>query len=49
LTRLAGQMPAAGSVFVVDGVRFKVLAADATRIIRISVERVELENNDEEH
>jgi putative hemolysin len=48
LTRLAGQMPVAGSVFVVDGVRFKVLAADATRIIRISVERVELENNDEE-
>ncbi|MFO7562561.1 MAG: hemolysin family protein [Enhygromyxa sp.] len=48
LTRLAGQMPIAGSVFVVEGVRFKVLAADATRLIRISVERVELEDDDEE-
>jgi putative hemolysin len=48
LTRLAGQMPIAGSVFVVDGVRFKVLAADATRIIRVSVERVEVEDDDEE-
>lgn len=48
LTRLGGQMPVAGSVFVVEGVRFKVLAADATRIIRISVERVEIEDDDEE-
>lgn len=48
LTRLAGQMPIAGSVFVVEGVRFKVLAADATRIIRVSVERVEVEDDDEE-
>jgi putative hemolysin len=46
LTRLAGQMPVAGSVFVVDGVRFKVLAADQTRIIRISVERVDSEQPD---
>ncbi len=44
LTRLAGQMPTAGSVFVWEGVRFKVLAADATRIIRVSVERVEVED-----
>lgn len=48
LTRLAGQMPIAGSVFVVEGVRFKVLAADATRLIRISVERVELEDGEDE-
>jgi len=43
LTRLAGQMPIAGSVFVWEGVRFKVLAADATRIIRVSAERVEMD------
>jgi putative hemolysin len=48
LTRLAGQMPIAGSVFVVEGVRFKVLAGDVTRLIRISVERVELEDADDE-
>ncbi|NVB42541.1 HlyC/CorC family transporter [Pseudenhygromyxa sp. WMMC2535] len=48
LTRLAGQMPIAGSVFVWEGVRFKVLAADATRIIRVSVERVEVEDDDDE-
>jgi CBS domain containing-hemolysin-like protein len=47
LTRLAGQMPVAGSVFVVEGVRFKVLAADVTRIIRVSVERVEVEDAEE--
>ena len=41
LTRMAGQMPIAGSVFVWEGIRFKILAADATRIIRVSVERVE--------
>ena len=49
LTRLGGQMPIAGSVFVWEGVRFKVLAADATRIIRVSAERVEaVEANEEE-
>ncbi|MFV8753895.1 hemolysin family protein [Nannocystaceae bacterium ST9] len=48
LTRLAGQMPVAGSVFVWDGVRFKVLAADATRIIRVSVERVEVEDYEDD-
>lgn len=48
LTRLAGQMPIAGSVFVWENVRFKILAADATRIIRVSAERVDLEDDDEE-
>jgi CBS domain containing-hemolysin-like protein len=48
LTRLGGQMPIAGSVFVWEGVRFKVLAADATRIIRVSAERVEVVEDDEE-
>jgi putative hemolysin len=48
LTRLAGQMPGAGSVFVWEGVRFKVLAADATRIIRVSVERVEVEDYEDD-
>ena len=48
LTRLAGQMPIAGSVFVWEGIRFKVLAANATRIIRVSAERVELEDDEEE-
>lgn len=47
LTRLAGQMPVAGSVFVWEGVRFKVLAADATRIVRVSVERVEIEDDED--
>lgn len=48
LTRLAGQMPGAGSVFVWEGVRFKVLAADATRIVRVSVERVEIEDYEDD-
>lgn len=48
LTRLAGQMPIAGSVFVWEAVRFKVLAADATRIIRVSAERVDVEDDEEE-
>jgi putative hemolysin len=48
LTRLGGQMPIAGSVFVWEGVRFKVLAADATRIIRVSAERVEAVEASEE-
>ncbi|MCA9696746.1 MAG: HlyC/CorC family transporter, partial [Myxococcales bacterium] len=48
LTRLGGQMPIAGSVFVWEGARFKVLAADATRIIRVSVERVEVDADEDE-
>lgn len=47
LTRLAGQMPIAGSVFVWEGLRFKVLAADATRIIRVSAERVDQDDASE--
>lgn len=47
LTRMAGQMPIAGSVFVWEGIRFKILAADATRIIRVSVERVELDDDED--
>jgi CBS domain containing-hemolysin-like protein len=43
LTRLAGQIPIAGSVFVWEGARFKVLSADSRRIDRVSVERVEPE------
>ncbi|MBL4689780.1 MAG: HlyC/CorC family transporter [Nannocystaceae bacterium] len=41
LTQLAGQMPITGSVFVFEALRFKVLAADDRKLIRISVERVE--------
>ncbi|MGB1015745.1 MAG: hemolysin family protein [Nannocystaceae bacterium] len=41
LTRLAGQIPVAGSVFVWERLRFKVLAADARHVIRVSVERIE--------
>jgi putative hemolysin len=48
LTRLAGQMPTAGSVFVWEGVRFKVLGADVTRIVRVSVERVEIEDYEDD-
>lgn len=47
LTQLAGQMPTRGSVFVYEGIRFKVLAADDRRVIRVSVERVELEDDDD--
>lgn len=47
LTRLAGQMPIAGSVFVWESVRFKILAADATRIIRVSVELLEITDDAE--
>ncbi|HET6583056.1 MAG TPA: hemolysin family protein [Nannocystaceae bacterium] len=43
LTQLAGQMPIAGSVFVVEGLRFKVLAADNRRVLRVSVEQVEVD------
>jgi putative hemolysin len=47
LTQLAGQMPIAGSVFVYEGVRFKVLAANDRRVIRVSVELVEKEEDEE--
>jgi CBS domain containing-hemolysin-like protein len=48
LTRLAGQVPIAGSIFVVDGVRFRVLSADKKHIRRVSVQRVEIEDGDDE-
>jgi putative hemolysin len=47
LAQLAGQMPTVGSVFVYDGIRFKVLAADDRRVIRVSAERIELESGHE--
>lgn len=46
LTQLAGQMPIAGSVFVVEGLRFKVLAADDRRVLRVSIEQVDLDIGD---
>lgn len=48
LTQLAGQMPTTGSVFVYEGVRFKVLAANARRVIRVSAELIEIDSNDDE-
>lgn len=48
LTQLAGQMPIAGSIFVFEGVRFKILAANDRRVIRVSVELVEKEEDDPE-
>jgi putative hemolysin len=45
LTQLAGQIPIAGSVFVCEGVRFKVLAANDRRVIRVRVDQVEIEND----
>lgn len=47
LTQLAGQMPITGSVFVYEAIRFKVLAADDRRLIRVSVERVEGDEGDD--
>lgn len=44
LTNLAGQIPIAGSVFVWEGLRFKVLEADPRHVIRV---RVELTGGDE--
>lgn len=48
LTQLAGQIPIAGSVIVYEGVRFKVLAANDRRVIRVSVEQVEIDDDDED-
>jgi putative hemolysin len=47
LTQLAGQMPTTGSVFVYDGIRYKVLAANDRRVIRVSAELIEIEAEDE--
>lgn len=46
LTQLAGQMPTTGSVFVYEGVRYKVLAANDRRVIRVSAELIEIEGED---
>ena len=46
LTRLAGQMLIAGSVIVWESVRFKVLAADQRHVSYVSVEQVELDDDD---
>ena len=48
LSHLAGQIPIAGSVFVWEGLRFKVVAADARHVIRVSVEQVEADDDDED-
>ncbi len=45
LTQLAGQIPIAGSVIVYEHLRFKVLAANDRRVIRVSVENVELDES----
>ena len=47
LTQLAGQIPIAGSVVVFENLRFKILAANDRRVIRVSVEAVELDDEDE--
>jgi CBS domain containing-hemolysin-like protein len=47
LTQLAGQMPIAGSVFVYENVRFKVLAANEKRVIRVAVEMVDVDHGGE--
>lgn len=47
LTQLAGQMPTRGSVFVYEGVRFKVLAANERRVIRVSAEVIDVDDDDD--
>jgi putative hemolysin len=39
LTHLAGQIPNAGSVFLWEGLRFRVLEADARHLVRVRVDR----------
>lgn len=48
LTQLAGQIPIAGSVVVYENVRFKVLAANDRRVIRVSVEVVDVDNDEDD-
>lgn len=48
LTQLAGQMPSAGSIFVWQQLRIKVLASDDKRILRVRLDRVEQLVGDEE-
>jgi len=47
LSQLAGQIPIAGSLVVYEGFRFKILAANDRRVIRVSVERVEVDDESE--
>jgi CBS domain containing-hemolysin-like protein len=39
LTHLAGQIPNAGSVFLWEGLRFRVMEADARHLVRVRVDR----------
>jgi len=39
LTHLGGQIPVAGSVFFWEGLRFRVLEADARHVVRVRVDR----------
>ncbi|HWB74484.1 MAG TPA: hemolysin family protein [Nannocystaceae bacterium] len=48
LTQLAGQMPIAGSVFVIEGLRFKILASDDRRVLRVNVEQVDVDDDDDD-
>ncbi len=48
LTQLAGQMPIAGSVFVIEGLRIKILAADDRRVLRVNVEQVDIDDDDDD-
>lgn len=48
LTHLAGQIPIAGSVFVWEGLRFKVLEADARHVVRVRVEHTGGDDTHEE-
>ncbi|RMG97252.1 MAG: HlyC/CorC family transporter [Deltaproteobacteria bacterium] len=44
LTQLAGQIPTPGSVIVAENLRFKVLASDDRHVIRVSVERIDTDD-----
>lgn len=48
LTQLAGQIPIAGSVIVAEGLRFRVLAANDRRVIRVSIEQIDTETSSDE-
>lgn len=48
VTQLAGTIPIAGSIVVYEGIRFKILAANDRRVIRVSVERVDTDDDDED-
>lgn len=48
LAQLAGQMPTTGSVFVYEGIRYKVLAANDRRVIRVSAEQIDIEDEDDD-